>query len=144
MSVGFICPVLSQIFFGQTNPSETKKIGEITQSMIDSSAMPIGYNGSENKVGFDPKSGKISFNETASGRDVGFFVEFLPVNVGSNGYLTVTLKGNVLQKEGWAKFGVIQVKDSEGERYDLQILCQSIFSDCTQEAIVNISKGATL
>jgi hypothetical protein len=105
-------------------------VADIGKAMQTSKSIPTGYNGSKGKVVLD----KATIKTTASieGNDAGFLVEFKPVDVKGAKSLSLDIKGNIFQKQGWEHYGSIQVLDEDGKRYILKELCKGTsYEGCT-------------
>ena len=122
---------------------EVELVADVSAQIEKSKSIPTGYKGAEGKVKVE--KGKITTTSTIEGKDAGFFVEFRPVPVKNANALVLDIKGYVYQKQGWAKYGSIQVIDEDGKRHILKELCQSKWDDCQEiTKIKEMKEGITL
>ncbi|MBU1026117.1 MAG: hypothetical protein KKA31_00130 [Candidatus Margulisbacteria bacterium] len=130
-------------------PNQAKKgnaVADISGAIQKFGSIPTGYNGAEGKV--VAKKGAIQTTGVIEGTDAGFFVEFKPVEVKGAKYLSVSVKGNIFQQQGWDHYASIQVKDAEGKRFILLEVCkEGKFGSCDGKSITkpnDLKKGTTL
>lgn len=124
-------------------------VADISAAIEKSKSVPTGYNGAEEKV----KAIKGSIITTAEiegheGKDAGFLVEFKPVDVNDAKYLSLYIKGNIFQRQGWDHYASIQVKDEDGKQYIMLELCkEGKYGNAKGKPITKsseIRKGTTL
>jgi len=108
------------------------------------SAIPVGYNGAEGKI-------QIAIVTAAGikGRDAGFFVELRPpIEVGSARYLTMNIRGDILQRQGWDHYGSIQLLDGSGKRHIVLELCrEGKYGSCAGKPVTDpgaVGQGVNL
>ena len=132
---------------GQAGQSAgTSVVANISDIIKTSGAKPTGYKGAEGKVVAD--NGAIKTTAVIEGNDAGFFVAVPPVEAKDAKSLSLYLKGNIFQRQGWDHYASIQVTDAQGKMYILQELCnQGQYESCKGKSKITaeeIKAGKTL
>ena len=131
------------------SPASTAAVGNISEALAKSRAIIIGYKGADGKVLND--NGTIRTTAKIEGNDAGFFVEFAPedaIDVNGARSLSLNIKGEIFQRQGWGHYASIQVIDKNGRRFILQELCdEGAFGSCVGKSVTSSSsvrKGTNL
>lgn len=121
-------------------------VADIGKAIQTSKSVPTGYKGADAKV--VRNKGSIQTTDMIEGIDAGFFVAFKPVDVKDAKYLSLFIKGDIFQKQGWDHYASVQVKDDDGKLYILMELCkEGKYGSCAGGPITKpsaIRKGTTL
>ena len=120
----------------------------ISEAIKKSGSIPTGYKGADGKVKVDRSNGAIVTTGKIEGNDAGFFVAFRPVTVGNNKKMSLYIKGEIIQKQGWDHYASIQVMDEDGERYIIQEVCrEGKYGSCSGKDRIKpsaVRQGTTL
>jgi hypothetical protein len=125
-----------------------EKVADFSKAMQTSGSVPTGYSGAEGLVEIDGRS--IKTTGLIEGHDPGFFVEVEPLDLKGAKYLSLYIKGDIFQKQGWEHYASIQVKDEDGNKYILKELCKGTqYEGCTGKGqtktkISDVITGTTL
>jgi hypothetical protein len=121
-------------------------VADISKGIQASKSAPTGFKGAEKKVIIN--KGSIQTTEMIEGTDAGFFVAFKPVEVKDAKYISLFIKGDIFQKQGWDHYASIQAQDEDGNRFVLMEMCkEGKFGSCEGKPTTKpsaIRKGATL
>lgn len=130
-----------------TEAPKTETVADISAAIKKSGSKPIGYKGADGKVKIDA-NGSIVTTAIIEGTDAGFFAPFPPAEVGKATALSLQVKGNIFQKQGWDHYASIQVMDEDGNRYILKELCrEGQYGSCEgkdRTAPSSVRQGTTL
>ena len=120
----------------------------ISEAIKKSGSVPTGYKGADGKVKVNRLNGAIVTTDKIEGNDAGFFVAFKPVSVGGNRKMSLFIKGEIFQKQGWDHYASIQIMDADGERHIIQEVCkEGKYGSCSGKDRIKpsaVRQGTTL
>jgi hypothetical protein len=136
--------IASPVLLAKTPKSDA--VADISKAIEQSKSIPTGYKGAEGKI--KAEKGTIKTIADIEGTDAGFLIEFEPVEVKNAKYLSLDIKGKILQRQGWDHYASIQIKDEDGKRYIVLELCkEGKYGNCEGKPITKSSslrKGTNL